>query len=208
MKPDEHEEAIDLFLKQHALLYSRAMDHSEYPTMEDDLLEGIKEETLRQYPVNAPDTRNSIVWHLWHIARIEDMTMNVLVNGSDQIFHTNNWFDKMKVNASHSGNEMETEEVAELSSTMDIEELLLYRLAVGRQTRDIMKSLRPGQLKNKVESARLRKLTEQGAVKDKAQWLIDYWGSKTVAGLVLMPATRHNFLHLNRSMRIKNKYQR
>ncbi|WP_019424193.1 hypothetical protein [Paenibacillus sp. OSY-SE] len=64
-------------------------------------------------------------------------------------------------------------------------------------------------LKQKVESVRLRKLIEQqGAVKEKAKWLIDYWGSKTIAGLVLMPATRHNYLHLNRSIRIKNKCQK
>lgn len=208
LKPSEHQKAIELFLKQHALLYSSRMESIEYPTLEDELLKDIKEETLRHYPVNSPDTRNSIVWHIWHIARIEDMTMSVLVNDSDQIFHTDNWLDKMNVKVGHSGNEMESEEVAELSSNIDIDALLLYRLEVGRRTREIIKSLQPGQFKQKVESIRLRKLSEQDAVKEQAKWLIDYWGSKTIAGLVLMPATRHNFLHLNRSIRIKNKYQK
>ncbi|MNO08203.1 hypothetical protein D3C81_2307380 [compost metagenome] len=56
--------------------------------------------------------------------------------------------------------------------------------------------------------ARLQKLMEQGAVKQEESWLTDYWGKKTIAGLVLMPATRHNFVHLNKSIRIKQKYQK
>lgn len=203
MKPAEHQRAVDLFLKQHALLYSRSMGNTEHPTLEDELLKDIKEETLRKYPVNCPDTRNSIAWHLWHIARIEDMTMNVLVNDSDQIYHTDHWLDRMNVKVKHAGNEMGTEEVVELSATIDLEALFLYRLAVGRRTREIMKSLQPGQFKNKVESARLHKLIEQGAVMEQAKWLIDYWEKKTIAGLALMPATRHNFIHLNRAIRIK-----
>lgn len=31
---------------------------------------------------------------------------------------------------------------------------------------------------------------------------------KTIDGLVLMPATRHNFLHLNKCARIKDKLQK
>ncbi|WP_198510326.1 hypothetical protein [Bacillus solitudinis] len=46
------------------------------------------EKTFRQYSVSNPDTRNSIAWHLWHITRIEDMTMNLLVIDKQQVLHT------------------------------------------------------------------------------------------------------------------------
>ncbi|PYI53590.1 hypothetical protein DLM86_16495 [Paenibacillus flagellatus] len=205
-KPAEHQEAVELFLSQHAWLYAGGMDGDGHPTMEDELVQDIKEETLRRYPVEMPDTRNSIVWHLWHIARIEDMTMNVLIHGGDQLFH--NWQAKMNVTAVHSGNEMREEEAAAFSATVDPDALFSYRLAVGRRTREIMRSLQPGQFKTKVDPARIRRLLEQGAVKDEARWLLDYWGGKTFAGLVLMPATRHPFVHLNRCLRIKEKYQK
>ncbi|MGM1044566.1 MAG: DinB family protein [Bacillota bacterium] len=141
----------------------------------------MKEETLRTYPVHMTDTSNSIIWHIWHSARIEDMTMNILINDSDQVLITEDWQHKMKVPFHHSGNDMLAEEVALLSAAMDIEALLLYRIAVGRRTREIIQSLQPGQLKQKVESARLQKLIEQGAVNEKS--------------------------HLNRSIRIKHKVQ-
>lgn len=30
-----------------------------------------------------------------------------------------------------------------------------------------------------------------------ARFVTDYWSRRTIAGLLLMPATRHNFVHLN-----------
>lgn len=70
----------------------------------------------------------------------------------------------------------------------------------------IISSLQPGQFKQQVNPARLQKLEDQEAVKRGESWLTEYWGKKTIAGLVLMPATRHNFVHLNKAIRIKQKY--
>ena len=35
--------------------------------------------------------------------------------------------------------------------------------------------------------------------------LIVYWSKRDIAGLLLMPATRHNIVHLNEALRIKKK---
>ncbi|MEK4512013.1 DinB family protein [Paenibacillus sp. FSL K6-2524] len=207
-KPTEHEKSIELFLNQHALLYSSKMDNSQVNTLEDDLLNNITDETFRKYPVVSPGTKNSIVWHIWHIARIEDMTMNILVSNNDQVLDSGEWNKKLKIDYIHSGNEMTEMEVAELSSNIDINALLSYRIEVGRKTRAIIKSLQPGQFKQSVESVKIKKLLDQGAVKKEATWLLEYWGKKNIAGLILMPATRHNFLHLNKSIRIKDKIQK
>lgn len=207
-KPTEHENVIELFLNQHALLYSSKMDNSQVITLEDELLNNITEETFRKYPVVSPGTKNSIIWHIWHIARIEDMTMNILVSNNDQVLDSGEWNKKLKIDYIHSGNEMSEMEVAELSSNIDINALLSYRIEVGRNTRAIIKSLQPGQFKQSVASVKIKKLLDQGAVKKEATWLLEYWGKKNIAGLILMPATRHNFLHLNKSIRIKNKIQK
>ncbi|QYR19633.1 DinB family protein [Paenibacillus sp. sptzw28] len=206
-RPSEHNTAVNLFLINHSLLHSSKMSNSTTTTLEDELFKDLKEVTVREYPVLAPDTRNSIAWHIWHITRIEDMTMNVLVNGAEQIFHLGSWHKKLKVNYVHSGNEMTENEVSDLSTNIDISELLSYRVDVGQKTRDIVSNLQPGDFKRKVEPERLKLLEEQFAVKKESAWLLEYWGRKTVAGLILMPATRHLFLHLNKSVRIKQKIQ-
>ncbi|NIS79815.1 MAG: hypothetical protein GTO14_06325 [Anaerolineales bacterium] len=56
-----------------------------------------------------------------------------------------------------------------------------------------------------VDPARLQQVLFEGAVVEAAQGLIDYWSRRNIAGLLLMPATRHNFVHLNEAQRIKRK---
>lgn len=64
LDPAKHQRAVDLFLQQHRLLHSSRMSHSPIATLEDELVKDLQEETFRQYPVKAPDTKNSIIWHM------------------------------------------------------------------------------------------------------------------------------------------------
>ncbi|NWL87174.1 hypothetical protein DMN77_06105 [Paenibacillus sp. 79R4] len=205
---DKHAQAIELFLNQHALLHSSPMSPSGVTTLEDHLLDQMAEHVFRTYPVKVPGTKNSIAWHLWHITRIEDMTMNVLLNDENQIFEIGDWKDKLQVNYIHTGNGMTEEEVADLSLNINYSALLAYRFEVGRRTREIVASMLPGQFNQKVDPTRIKKLGDHGAVKQGESWLLDYWGSKRLGGLILMPATRHLFLHLNKALRIKEKLQK
>lgn len=208
VKTEQHFEAIQMFLTQHALLHSSAIDHSGQETLVDVMVKNLDEETYRKYPVHHPDTENSIVWHIWHIARIEDMTMNILVANNQQILFTDSWLEKMNIEYLHSGNDMISEDIAKLSLTIDFDSLLAYREAVGRQTRKIISTMEVGQFKMKIDHSRIRRLYEENAVLLESQWLADYWRKKTIAGLLLMPATRHNFLHINKCIRIKEKLQK
>ncbi|AKG33901.1 hypothetical protein VK70_04320 [Paenibacillus durus ATCC 35681] len=163
---------------------------------------------MRCYPVHSPDTRNSIVWHLWHSARIEDITMNMLVAETGQVLDTDGMPQGLNIRFLHSGNEMTEEEMTELSAGIAIEGLLAYRRAVGRRTNEIIASMEPGQFRQKVDAGRIKAVRDQGAVTEKAGWLTDYWSGKTIGGLMLMPASRHNFVHLNKAVRIKSKLKR
>ncbi len=48
---------------------------------------------------------------------------------------------------------------------------------------------------------------QEGAVTPEAREIADYWSRKTIAGLLLMPPTRHCILHLNEGMRIRGKWR-
>ena len=100
---------------------------------------------------------------------------------------------------------MDAEAIADLSRTIEFEALRAYRLAVGCRTREIVAQLRPEALKQKVDPARLRRVMDGGAVVEAARGIVDYWGRRTIAGLLLMPPTRHNFLHLNEALRLKQR---
>ncbi|TKC18995.1 DinB family protein [Robertmurraya kyonggiensis] len=208
INPEQHSQAVQLFLDQHSLVHSSTIGRTSLTTLEDALLRDLDETTFRQYPVSNPDTKNSIAWHLWHITRIEDMTMNILIANEQQVLFTHHLLEKMNIPFVHSGNDMSEEEIALLSSSIDLESLLTYRTAVGTRTQEIVSSLNSGDFNLSIDHNRIERLFEENAVMARSNWLTDYWSKKNIAGLILMPATRHIFLHLNKSIRVKDKLQK
>jgi hypothetical protein len=185
------------------MLHSGEVSAASNWSFEDALLADLSDEQLRRIP---PKQEHSMVWILWHIARIEDVTMNLLVAGSAQLFLQESWPERLGITLRHTGNEMELVEVQEFSQAVDVETLRAYRLAVGRRTREIVRQLQPEDLKRKVDPERLQRVSDEGAVVAAAQDILDYWSRRDIAGLLLMPATRHNLIHLNEALKIKQKF--
>jgi hypothetical protein len=199
---EEHEKALDLFMAQHGALHSSLIGESQSWSYEDEVFSDIAEDQIRRIPVNC---EHSIAWNLWHIARIEDVTMNMLIAGRPQLYLDDGWKVRLEVRAIDTGNAMSEEDVVELSKNVNLEELRAYRLAVGHRTREIVNQLSVEDLKEKVEPSRLQKVMDVGAVVEEAIGLIEYWGNRNIAGMLLMPPTRHNFVHLNEALRLKQR---
>jgi hypothetical protein len=198
----EYQQACQLFFKQHAMLHSEIISGAGHFSLEDEVFEDLDDEKARRIP---PTSEHSIAWNIWHIARIEDVAMNMLVAGTPQVMDRDHWQEQMNVEHYDTGNMMHAERIRELSRSIDIPALRAYRAAVGRRTQEIVKDIQAGDLKNKVEPARIDQLRRSGAVVAAADDLIDYWSRRNIAGLLLMPATRHNLVHLNESLRLKEK---
>jgi hypothetical protein len=201
-RPDTHAQAVDLFLSQHAMVHSAEMSKAKLYSFEDEIWDGLDDAFARCL---LPQFEHSIIWCFWHLTRIEDVTMNMLLARTSQLFLQDGWFDRLGVPFRHTGNGMDAAEVASLSAGIDISALRSYRFAVGRRTRKIMKSLQSADLSRKVDMARLEGVMAEGAVSEAGRGVIDYWGGLTGAGLLLMPPTRHAMLHLNEMVKIKAK---
>ncbi len=204
LKPDKIEESIKLSLELHSMVHSSNMSGIDKKTFEDELWEGLDENTFR---TSTNEKGRTIAYGVWHSTRIEDITMNILVAGSEQVFNVGNWKEKTNTKIIDTGNTMTEKEIIEFSKNINMEELKNYRVVVGRRTREIIKSLKPSDMKRKIEKDRLNRVLKEGAVLDVegANWLIDFWGRKNVAGIILMPATRHHVVHINESLSAKNK---
>ena len=200
-KPLDFLKNIEICLELHAMVHSAAMCRPASWSFEDELWQNLPEEAFRRIHRDE----QSIAWKLWHAGRIEDITMNLLIAGKEQVFNSGGWPDKLKIAVPDTGNGMSEEEIREFSDRIDMKALKRYRDEVGQRTRSIIKALRPADLKRKADKEGLRRIVEEKAVSETALWLLEYWGGKTVAGLLLMPATRHNLVHLNESMRIKQR---
>jgi hypothetical protein len=200
----DHEKAIQAFLHQHARLHSAAMAPGEPWSFEDWLLDDLDEAQMRRIPRNC---EHSIAWCIWHITRIEDVTMNILVVGQPQLAETEGWFERLRTPLRHTGNAMDTAAVAAFSAEIDLEALRAYRQAVGRRTRQIVMPLQPEDLQRPVDPVRLQRVLDTGAVLEAARGITEYWGRRDVAGLLLMPPTRHGFIHLNEALKLKQRKQ-
>lgn len=202
--PADHLHAIELFLAQHAMLHAAEISGSGLYSFDEELWQGLSEEVARTIPCGE---EHSIVWNLWHLARIEDVTMNILIADEKQIYQLEGWMENLQLPFCEVGNALNPTEIATLSATINIPALRAYRSAVGLRTRKLVQRLQAEDFKHKTPPERLERTRSEGAVPDAARGLLDYWGGLTVAGLLLMPPTRHNLVHLNEAIRLKKKFK-
>jgi len=195
---------IGFFLPQHAAVHS-ARIHPGGFSFQDEALRGLPE-NLWRLPVNG--SGHSIIWNIWHITRIEDVTMNVLVAGGTQVFRHGGWREKIGVPLEDVGNDMPDRNLAMLNRRADIRALMSYRLAVGRKTRQILRTIRMEKLWEPVEPERRVQLRSEGVVRPAAGWLIDYWCGRRKVDLLLMPPTRHGLVHWNEILKNRKWLQR
>jgi hypothetical protein len=194
--------AINLFLKQHQGLHSQAVSGAEDWSYADEIFLNLPQNSLRVIPAGE---EHSLLWIIWHISRIEDMTMQVLIAGADQEYLRGGWGKKLASPIHHTGNNASPHDVVALTEQVNPKLLLQYRDTVGRNTRILVNSLEAEQLKKKVLPERLERLVEEGGVLPEAEGLLAYWGKRVVYELLLMPPTRHLMVHLNQAWEIKHK---
>jgi hypothetical protein len=199
------QEAIELFLHQQARVHAAQTTFSNSPFLEDEIWEGLSDAEARRIPAKG---EHSIAWIFWHITRIEDTTMNLLVAGSSQVFNLEPWKERLKVAVEDSGNSMSPGEILQLSESLDLAKLREYRRRVGRRTREIVRGLTAEDFGRKVDAVRLQRVMDEGALVEGSRPILEYWGGRTIAGLLLMPPTRHSFIHLNEAALIKQKLKK
>ncbi|HBL06660.1 MAG TPA: hypothetical protein DDZ33_07025 [Clostridium sp.] len=204
LKPDKIQESKSLALSLHSMVHLSIMSGVDKKTFEDELWEGLDENTFR---TSQNQKGRTIAYGIWHCTRIEDITMNLLVAGDKQIFNRGKWQEKINSNITDTGNAMSEDDIMEFSKNINMEELKKYRIEVGRSTRDIVENLSTQDMKRNFDKHRLQRILDERAVLDvkASNWLIDFWGRKNVAGIILMPMTRHQVIHINESLSAKKK---
>ena len=94
MSANDHDLTVQIFLSQHAMLHSRKLAQTEPWFCDHEVFQDIPDEQIREIP---PGGEHSIAWLTWHMARCEDITMNLLVAGSPQILYRDGWLKPMRI---------------------------------------------------------------------------------------------------------------
>ncbi|WP_396335348.1 phage head-tail adapter protein [Clostridium sp.] len=149
----------------------------------------------------------TIAYSLWHIFRIEDIVANSLINESEQIFFLKNYHKRIGSSIITTGNELVGHQIADFSKELNLKELYLYITDVKESTEEIIRNLSFKDLKRSITNDKKEYLKSLNVVStdESAIWLLDYWSGKDIKGLIQMPFSRHWIMHIEASLRIKNK---
>jgi len=101
---------LAFFLSQRAAVHAREVSGRAFPAqlVFDDL-------SPDQMRIRPGEGLNSLVWLLWHMARTEDVAINVVVAGSDQVLDAE-WTRRMNVPWRIIGTGMTDSEVGDLTA--------------------------------------------------------------------------------------------
>lgn len=196
----------ELMLEVHAMVHLSEISGRTEKTIADYVLDymlkGNQNELVprQDYDVDLhyAGTRTvPMVWHFWHIYRIEDLVSNILIANQNQIFDEE-WQRKICSSITDTGNALEFDEAIAFGEKINIEVLREYMIAVAKNTRQILKKLTLEQINSMVPKERVMRILEEGGVTTdfRSVWLLVFWGRLTIGGMILTPMTDHHMMHL------------
>ena len=138
----------------------------------------------------------NIIWNLWHIMRIEDLIVNILICEKESILNEK-LKNELNISITDTGNSLTKEEIKKFAKNINIKKLKYYSDKISKNTINLIKRLKAEDIKRKINKINLEKIINGCGVTKDNLWLIDSWGKKDIPGLLLMPLSRHIIVHLN-----------
>lgn len=174
-----------------------------------NIVSNYPKEAFYQMPFKGANGYHSktLAYSIWHIFRIEDIVAHELIQKDKQILFTDSYEQSIHAPIITTGNELDSEKIVDFSKKVDVEALLIYAKAVIESSNTFLLELSYDDIKQKFTVEDKYKLVNSKCVSpdENAVWLIDYWCSKDVRGLLKMPFCRHWIMHIEAMLRIKNK---
>jgi DinB family protein len=192
-------DAKTLFLVSHSVVHSAAVGGNPASVAERTFA-GLIDEQMR---VRPRDDLNSLAWIMWHIARIEDIMLNTVLSGRDQVFD-DTWKGRLKIMRPDFGIGMTSAEVAELSRQIDLGALRDYRDAVGRRTREIVSGFDEQNWEGEILAASLERAAALGAFGARREGFVKAFTGRPRAAVLSGVALLHSSGHLGEAATVRS----
>jgi len=194
-------DTVSFFLVQHADLHAAVAGSATYA---DRVFVGLTHEQMRMRPGVG---LNSLVWLLWHMARTEDVSVNLVVVDGRQVLD-DDWVRRLNLPWRHIGTGMPEDEVTELTARADLAALRAYRNAVGLRTQEVVRTLKPAAWEEIVGVADTARAAAAGAFRSNTGWAegVGYrsWQDQSRAARLAGGALRHNAMHLGEAVTVRS----
>ena len=193
-------DARSFILAQHARLHASEVS-AEPGTLAERILGGLTDEQMRLRPGRG---LNPLAWVLWHMARVEDVCVNLVVIDGRQVFD-DAWASRLGIRRWDIGTGMTEDEVRDLAGSLDVAAARAYRSAVGRRTRDIVTLLPLSVWEEIIAAADTARAASAGAFGPNAAWVEKAWQSMSRATRLGAAAIAHNAMHLGEAATIRGQ---
>ena len=191
-------DAKNLFLAQHAAVQSAAVGGNKMSTAERTFA-GLTDEQMRMRP---REDLNSLAWLMFHIARAEDLMVNVILAGRSQVFDDAR-MKKLGITRRDFGIGMTSPEVTELTRQIDVGALREYRDAVGHRTRQIVSAFKPGDWDGAVQTDAVERAAASGAFGPRTEALLKGFPGRPRTGLLSAIALLHSAAHMGEAATVR-----
>ncbi|WP_058913873.1 hypothetical protein [Entomohabitans teleogrylli] len=204
------EQAKAIACQLHGLVHTASVSNRREKTFQDEILGDVSERAFRHLCSPKYQGYRTLAFFVFHMTRIEDICANVLIANDKQVIFESAWLQQMNIPFQDTGNAMTENEMKLFSASINREALLAYRRSVGRKTQKIIQRITASQLKTRPDRQQIaRVLSEKSVLEHRDSiWLLDYWQKKNIGGLLMMPLTKHQILHLNDCLEIIKKGKR
>ena len=192
-------DAKELFLAQHGAVQSLAVGGNPASAAER-AFGGLSDDQMR---VRPREDLNSLAWLMWHIARAEDIMVNVLIAGRPQVFE-DAWAKRLGVTRRDFGIGMTSPEVTELTRAVDLAALREYRDAVGRRTREIVSGFKDGDWAGELTAASVGKAAAEGAFGGRAEQMTKVFTGRPRTAVLSGIALFHPAAHLGEAVTVRS----
>jgi DinB superfamily len=188
-------DARQIFLARHSCVHSKMVDPEGWWKEEDTIWSDVTEEELRSRPTMA---HNSIAWLVWHMARCEDVAVNTVLRGAQEVLDRDGWLAELGISSRHIGTSATSGEVTNISHTVGLDALRAYRAAVGRETRRWASTVDFSALSGVVSALDARRAAERHAFGEHAAWVEEHWAARgwRRSDFLFWLAIEHNWFHI------------
>jgi DinB superfamily len=192
-------DARDLFLDQHSAVHSAAVGGNKASAAER-AFGGLSAEQMR---VRPREDLNSLAWLMFHIARAEDILVNVVLSGQAQVCD-DGWRGRLGIARHDFGIGMTSPEVTELTRQVDLAALQEYRDAVGRRTRELVGAFKPQDWEGQVAMPNVEAAAAQGAFGARSEALVKNLSGRPRAAVLSGIALFHSAGHLGEAVTVRS----
>ena len=195
-------DVLQMLLLDHARTHASGVGEPEGGlAMAELIYNGLDDSQMRQCPGAG---LNSMAWLVWHMARAEDMSVNLLVAGRPQVLQEGDWPERLGVDRRDMAAGMTDDEVEEFSAQVEISALREYRNAVGRRSIEVISAMQPQDLDEVIDHSLVKQAFADGTISENAGWLDGFTNGKTKAFILGHTMTAHNFMHLGEAFCLRS----